>query len=703
MNTDFDRSLKRLVDGEDYRTRTAGFGTTKQGLALAREYRAQLADRIGADRAHGCDKVVWRALRGVVDETLADRLLIAGISVAEGGDLGTDEDGEKNFRDMALWIGRNLGHRRELGLKVGTWGINMLLTLPAFALDGDVLRMTASVDDLMDQVIERGVENNPLLSPLTSPPEDWTQVRKGGLPVDHWARVSLIREHHPSIERAARKAIGKRGMQRVLDAINALQRVPFSINEPILEFILRAGPSPDQLQVFDIDTVTAEVMACAERFWVPLNIDFRGRVYGIPHFNFAREDHVRALFLFADGERIGEDGLLQLKAYVAATASGNDWSPEKKPGELTLINRVAWTDRNLETLRSIGEAVLRGDDPAKLAWALPSDPYQFLAACVELVQALDVGPDFKTRLPLMFDASCSGLQHLCAMTRADEGRYVNLVASDDADDFYKRVAFRAHQAAPDLMRGPFDREIVKQPAMSYFYGSRAGGFARPQKGDWKGRWRPYGMTKQIIQVLEERKQPTSGAKKLAHVIYDNIEDMVPRAKAVRDFLEQLAILCSDENKPLRWTTPLGLPIINCYYKPEKKRIPVLLNGRRRRVNFIVGDKNDIDKDKATNSATANFVHSVDAAHLQLVVLAAAKERIDMVSIHDCFGCLAPHASRLNEIIREQFVHLHKRHSVLARVWSSARHDLPRRTELPTPPEPGNLEIDEVLSSFHAFR
>jgi DNA-directed RNA polymerase len=249
------------------------------------------------------------------------------------------------------------------------------------------------------------------------------------------------------------------------------------------------------------------------------------------------------------------------------------------------------------------------------------------------------------------------------------------------------------------MEGPFDREIVKQPAMSYFYGSRPGGFAKSKDG----RWRPYGMTKQVIDVLKERKQPTKGAKELAHAIYKAIEDMVPRATAVRDFLEQLATLCAKEGKSLCWTTPLGLPVVNCYYKPEIERIAVPLKGRRRRVKFVVGDTEDIHKAKAANAVTANFVHSVDAAHLQLIELAAAKEGIALVTVHDCFGCLASRAQHLNDIIRKQFLHLHKRHNVLARVWASARRDLPKHVKLPPLPETGDLEIEQVLASFNAFK
>src|SRR5262249_14445690 len=140
--------------------------------------------------------------------------------------------------------------------------------------------------------------------------------------------------------------------------------------------------------------------------------------------------------------------------------------------------------------------------------------------------------------PVTFDATQSGLQHLCAMTRADEGRYVNLAINDEQDDFYARVAFRAYRDAPQLMESPFDRELVKQSAMSYFYGSRPGGFAKSADG----KWRPYGMTKQIVEELKKRTKEGRpkyqgwtpvDAKKLAHTVYNVIEGMVPRARGVR--------------------------------------------------------------------------------------------------------------------------------------------------------------------------
>src|SRR5262249_59192357 len=107
--------------------------------------------------------------------------------------------------------------------------------------------------------------------------------------------------------------------------------------------------------------------------------------------------------------------------------------------------------------------------------------------------------EFITRLPLTVDGSCNGLQHLCAMTRAKEARYVNLTkalevppeladdpeavaAANEAEDFYRLVAFLADSYAPCLMDGHFDRQIVKQSAMSYFYGSPTGGCAKATGG-----------------------------------------------------------------------------------------------------------------------------------------------------------------------------------------------------------------------------
>jgi DNA-directed RNA polymerase len=69
--------------------------------------------------------------------------------------------------------------------------------------------------------------------------------------------------------------------------------------------------------LLDQDRATANTLAEYRRFWTPMNLDWRGRVYSVPHFSYSREDYVRGLFLFADGEPIGEEGLYWLKVHCA--------------------------------------------------------------------------------------------------------------------------------------------------------------------------------------------------------------------------------------------------------------------------------------------------------------------------------------------------------------------------------------------------
>jgi DNA-directed RNA polymerase len=453
--------------------------------------------------------------------------------------------------------------------------------------------------------------------------------------------------------------------------------------------------------------MVANHLADQERFFVPLQIDFRGRINPLPFFNFTRPDHIRALFLSDRGEPIGEEGLLYLKAHVAATADGNKWSTVERPGNLNFAGRIAWTDDNLDLLRKIGNAVLRGDDPAKWEWVLEtiSDPYQFIAACAELAQALDEGPSFSTRLPLMFDATCSGLQQMCAMLRADEGRLVNLVPSIELADFYSVVGAVVWRKYPELRHlfkdgNPFDRKIIKRPGMTYGYGSRAGGWQKSKRG----RARPKGMTEQIVEILKDRGQSPKNAHKLAKAAYDVIEETMPAAKEVRNFLEKIAKVCIEYNKVLRWETPLGLPVLNAYYKPIIKTISVTIDGKRRRTNLITGETEDVTS-TAKTSVTANFVHSSDACHLHMVTNATAKEAIPSATIHDCYSTIAPRAKRLNEIIREQFVQLHENHNWLEQVLASAKRDLPKSVhhKLPELPKRGNLDLSGVLQSFFAFK
>ena len=228
------------------------------------------------------------------------------------------------------------------------------------------------------------------------------------------------------------------------------------------------------------DLETACALAEHNGFWTSMNLDWRGRVYGVPHFNYQRDDRVRALFLFANGEPIGDEGLKWLKVH---TANCGDFD---KISKRTFKERGGWADQNLEKIEKAAAAPLN-----ELWWTEADKPFQFLAACFELSSALANGPSFVSRLPISFDGSCSGLQHLSAMTRdLDTARLVNLTSDTVPQDIYQTVAEKVKERAECDLKNEdqdkrrlakmwldygIDRKLVKRNVMTYSYGSNIKG------------------------------------------------------------------------------------------------------------------------------------------------------------------------------------------------------------------------------------
>jgi DNA-directed RNA polymerase len=607
---------------------------------------------------------------------------------------------------------------------------------------------------LAERAVEQALRLKPVFVPCTEPPKPWTGFFDGG----YWdertrLRASVVRTFNKETVGAVRAAIKAGAMQPHLDALNALQSTAWTINKPVLEVLKWAYENkvpvaglppqedvpkpvkPDAWEfmddtekrtwkykfsqvkernrsfvsnrvLFKHDTETADLLAQSERFWTPMNCDWRGRVYSVCHFNFQRDDRVRALFLFADGQPIGEDGLRWLKIH-AANCGGFD-KIDKKP----LDERVKWTDENLSKLLKC--AGTPKDCQSVQFWTKAKTPFLFLAACMELTAALAKGPQYLTRLPVSFDGSCSGLQHLAAMTRDEEtAKLVNLIPSATPQDVYesvadlvtKRIATDSAALAKTVSAFGVDRALVKRNVMTYSYSSKK-----------------FGMSQQLVEDLmrplafkvlagELDKHPfgdddgRDASKYLASHIYDAIETLVHRPAAAMRMLQKCARALAHEGKPVAWETPLGLPWINRYHAPTLKRLNLWLNDSRVRMVYADGGEKQIDKDKAANGVAPNFVHALDATHLLMVALACSRENItQLATVHDSFGCLAPQAARFNQIVREQFVKLYEEHDVLKEVLDQAKHDLTvhNQQRLPTVPDYGSLNLREVINAEYAF-
>ena len=100
----------------------------------------------------------------------------------------------------------------------------------------------------------------------------------------------------------------------------------------------------------------------------------------------------------------------------------------------------------------------------------------------------------------------------------------------------------------------------------------------------------------------------------------------------------------------------------------------------------------------------NWVHSCDAAHLQLSVARAKEEGIDsFMLIHDSFGTHCADVGRFGSIIREAMVEIYERDVVHDLYLQLRKQLLPEdREDFPLPPAKGTMDISDSLESRYSF-
>jgi DNA-directed RNA polymerase len=620
---------------------------------------------------------------------------------------------------------------QEDKLLAGNWAVDVMMNTLTDAFQwvedgGKNIALTANANVIVDAALDKAINRAPVFFPNLEPPKPWTKAEGCG-PNDPRIGYSVpfLRSRHVQTQAAVRAAFRDGTIKPATDAVNNLQSVAWKINPAMLDVLhevrkrqlvipgiplekdmplppkmtdadwkalsepqqrlakmkraeihaLNRASQSNRIQ-FAEDMKQADELRDVAEFYTAMNCDWRGRVYSTVHFNFQRDDRVRALFLFKDGEPLGDDGLYWLKVHVANCGAFN--KIDKQP----LDERVKWVDENLSLLTAIAADPLGTSAPyaVNFAWATADKPFLFLAAIHELASALnDAGTPsaYVSHMPVAFDGSCSGLQHLSAMTRAEEGKLVNLTPNDLPQDIYNTVAGKvAFRIDADLDHQPEDteneeqvkasdriralarmtldygvtRKLVKRNVMTYAYSSKKFGMACQLQVDLM-----EPLKKAVLEGKYEdhpfapyhdgdKERPSAAARYLAGHIFDSIEDIVKKPSEAMKHLQKLARAMAHEAKPLSWTTPVGIPWINRYHDPKIKRVTLWLQeggvSVRTRQHLADGFENEINKDKAANGVAPNFVHALDAAHLMLVTNAACAEGITSIAtVHDSFGCL----------------------------------------------------------------
>jgi DNA-directed RNA polymerase len=398
-------------------------------------------------------------------------------------------------------------------------------------------------------------------------------------------------------------------------------------------------------------------------FWLDYSCDKRGRVFSTSHFNYAREDHVRALFKFAHGMP------LRPPAKNSAVINDLNWleihcaNCQGDTDKKSWSDRIEWAAANRALIEKIA------DDPVGTfeLWKAADKPFAYVAACIELAGAWAKPADFVTHLPIGFDGTCSGIQHLALLARDEvAGKLVNLTNAGEPQDVYSEVIAQVMTALETddnefaqwwlhclkACEPKQKRKLLKTPVMTFAYSATAIGMADKIAKEYDDLFQPNEPNEEYYKRMYY----------LAERVMEACKNELPGPAKVMEYIRELAEQCTQRGGFLEWRSPTGFPVSNRYQRPRTKRVPLIWYGDVvYKPKIAVGALPKINKKKTLDAAAPNFVHSLDAAHLIRVVLAAQSEGIiNVLTVHDSFACLAPQATRFNQIIRRELAMLYAR-------------------------------------------
>ncbi|KAJ4296875.1 DNA-directed RNA polymerase [Kalmusia sp. IMI 367209] len=560
--------------------------------------------------------------------------------------------------------------------------------------------------------------------PMVFEPKPWTDFDDGGYYTTPGA-VVRTKLGDTSQRAYAQSAIANGDLDKVLKGLDVLGKVPWQINKDLFEVMVEAWntgegigamvpendnlerpPEPPEdastterkqwaklLQEYENTRSGYHSQRCFQNFqlelargyvkeekiFFPHSVDFRGRAYPVPPIlNHIGSDFARGLLRFANGKELGSVGLQWLKIHLA---------------NLYGFDKASLRDREQFAMDNIHEIYDSATNPLKGRrwWTKAEDPWQFLACCMELKNALE-SPDptrFVSHLPVHQDGTCNGLQHYAALGGDFAGAsQVNLEPSDRPQDIYTGVAelvkgmiaedaAKGHTLAK-LLKDKVTRKVVKRTVMTNVYGELKSILVGKEEA--KDLWAASSYV--ALRIFEALGKIFNGAQDIQYWLGECGERITTSLSA-----EQIRKICEHtEGKELKldpkykspkhmkaaqmkkilqdietfktsiiWTTPLKMPVVQPYRKSGREVIRTHLQ------DIVVTRRNGnsaVDKRKQLQAFPPNFIHSLDATHMILSALKCSEMGLDFAAVHDSFWTHAADIPNLNVILRDAFVRMH---------------------------------------------
>ncbi|MBV1928418.1 MAG: hypothetical protein KUG81_02785 [Gammaproteobacteria bacterium] len=586
----------------------------------------------------------------------------------------------------------NIWWSKESAGKIAMVYINELVNMHIINKDMQVMSYTENGQDIdsraalittgfakeRDALLKDMWRTAPMVSkPMEFQPYDWKDTNNG---IGKDSNIRLIK---------SKCYKGTKVDRRVLDAVNRLQSTKFTTSPAIIEVCYdyidnEAFYAPQQgaLSNEEFARVAKQhkdhVALCHElteyegkEFFFPITMDKRGRMYYRGGLCTPQgTDLCKAAFQFADKQPLGNDGERAISIHAANVLGQNG---------LSINDRVNWVDKNYELINNIAD--LEGIEENFPG----ADKHQALVAAKEL-QALwthsaeyKTSTMFKSGLVCHQDGTCNGLQHMAALTNnrqtAITVNCTTSTADDEPQDIYGIIADYAvalsSGTVKDLIR-TYGRSMAKKPVMITGYGA---GEATIATG--------------IAEFLSDEGEGVRYAADIADAYCRAIE---ANAGAVNTFTNAIKLMVKKAIKSgntlggIQWTTADGFLAQTEYLDDESHCV------RGKNYNAKCEGLGEVTEDevRTAGALAPNFVHSIDATHLRMVVNDCP---FDMVTVHDSIGTHACDYFETADSIRKKFVEVHE---------YNAMQNLCSSLDQRTPKFRGDYQASEALESTYIF-
>lgn len=449
-------------------------------------------------------------------------------------------------------------------------------------------------------------------------------------------------------------------------------------------------------------------------FYQYLDADYRGRLYyRESYINYQGKDIERGMLKFQNKRILDEKGLYYLAIHTACSYNQSysidsipDWCEcdykehlkaegltDISVDKMTIEDRIRWVLNNQDFIINTWKN--------KTIHQKAEKPVVFAACCKEwhaFWETSSEGGVYLTNLPIPIDGSNNGWQHLAAISKDSKaGKLVGLVPTEIPQDFYVKTAKALTSRMPEwfeqrnIPMKHIRKGISKRGSMTRAYSAGHLAIALNMYADCyaEGYHSKYNIS-------------MSDCNDLSFNLIKAIDEVCPGPLETMSYLQNLASYIVSELKKdtISWTTPSGFPVYYENYVMEDIKWKSWISDMRiqhvgNEPRLVYGKKIPSPGGFAAG-ISPNFIHSMDAAHMALVI---ANWDGDFAAIHDSFSTHATDVETLIELTKQVFISMYNQedfYQCIAEMLLDNPQDFQYDYQL------GTLDIEEIALSDHFF-